>query len=162
MKPYPVNDIADCILLKLNADENCYVVNLKLQKLVYYVHAWYLGINKQPFISSGFEAWIHGPANRDLYNRFRDTKTLYSFIGIEDVSNKEALDLLEPGDSEFIDMILDNYAGYNPAELERMTHEEEPWIAARKGFGPMERCTNLISDKLMESYYGKRWEAING
>lgn len=31
MRPYSINDVVDSILLKLNADEDCYVINLKLQ-----------------------------------------------------------------------------------------------------------------------------------
>ena len=161
MRPYSVNDIADCILLKLNADEDCYVMNLKLQKLVYYVQAWNFGKNADPFVEGDFEAWIHGPANRVLYDRFKDTKSLYSVIGKEDVFNRDALDVLEPEDSEFIDLILDNYASYNASDLERMTHKEDPWIMARKGYGPLDRCTNVISPESMIDYYGKRWKEIN-
>lgn len=161
MRPYSINDIADYILLKLNADEDCYVVNLKLQKLLYYVQAWNFGKNHDAFIKGDFEAWIHGPANRELYDRFKDTKTLYSLIGKEDIQNKEVANSIDPEDSEFIDLILDNYASYNASDLERMTHKEDPWIIARKGYGPLDRCTNVISSESMIAYYGKRWDEIN-
>ena len=161
MRPYSVNDVADCILLKLNADEDCYVVNLKLQKLVYYVQAWNFGKNKDAFVTGDFEAWVHGPVHRELYDRFKETKSLYSFIGKEDVMNCDAINKLTEEDSEFIDLILDNYASFNASELERMTHKEFPWLEARKGFGPMERCTKTISKESMISYYGKRWAEAN-
>lgn len=161
MKPYDVNVVADSILLKLNADEDCYVVNLKLQKLVYYVQAWNFGINGDAFINGGFEAWVHGPANRVLYERFRDTKSLYSLIGKEDVKDKDAISKLSAEDSDFIDFILDNYASFNASDLERMTHKEAPWLLARKGYGPLDRCTNVISEKSMIEYYGERWKKVN-
>lgn len=161
MRPYSVNDVADCILLKMNADEDCYVMNLKLQKLVYYVQAWNFGKNGDAFINGSFEAWVHGPANRELYDRFKDTKSLYSLIGKEDILNADALSVLSPDDSEFIDLILDNYASYNASDLERMTHKEDPWIIARKGYGPLDRCTNVISNESMIAYYGKRWAETN-
>lgn len=157
MRPYPVNIVADSILQKLNADEDCYVVNLKLQKLVYYVQAWNFGKNRDAFINGSFEAWIHGPANRELYERFRETKSLYSLIGKEDIINKDAINVLAPEDSEFVDLILDNYASYNASDLERMTHCEDPWIIARKGLGPLERGTRIITPESMIEYYGKRW-----
>lgn len=157
MRPYPVNVVADSILQKLNADEDCYVVNLKLQKLVYYVQAWNFGKNGDAFINGDFEAWIHGPANRELYERFRETKSLYSLIGKEDIINKDAINVLDPKDSEFIDLILDNYASYNASDLERMTHSEDPWKIARNGLGPLERGTRIITPKSMIEYYGKRW-----
>lgn len=161
MRPYSVNDIADYILLKLNADEDCYVVNLKLQKLLYYVQAWNFGKNHDAFIKGDFEAWVHGPANRELYERFKDKKTLYSLIGKEDILNNDAINVLAPEDSDFIDMILDNYASYNASDLERMTHKDDPWKIARKGYGPLDRCTNVISPDSMMVYYGKRWEETN-
>lgn len=161
MRPYSVNDVADSILLKLNADEDCYVVNLKLQKLVYYVQAWNFGKNRDAFIDGDFEAWVHGPANRELYDRFKGTKSLYSLIGKEDVLNNEAINVLDEEDSQFIDLILDNYASYNASDLERMTHKELPWMEARKGYGPLERCTKVINQETMKDYYGKRWAETN-
>lgn len=160
-RPYSVNDVADSILLKLNADEDCYVVNLKLQKLVYYVQAWNFGKNGDAFVTGDFEAWVHGPVHRELYDRFKDTKSLYSFIGKEDVKDDEAINKLSEEDSEFIDLILDNYASFNASDLERMTHKEEPWIKARNGKGPLERCTNPISKESMIEYYGKKWAETN-
>lgn len=156
-----MNDVADSILLKLNADEDCYVVNLKLQKLVYYVQAWNFGKNSDAFIKGDFEAWVHGPANRDLYERFRETKSLYSLIGKEDIINGDAINVLDPEDSEFIDLILDNYASFNAPDLERMTHKEDPWLNARKGLGPLERGTKIITPESMIEYYGKRWAQAN-
>lgn len=161
MRPYPVNVVADSILLKLNADEDCYIVNLKLQKLVYYVQAWNFGKNGDAFMTGDFEAWVHGPVNRELYDRFKDSKSLYSLIGKEDLIDGDAISKLSDEDSEFIDLILDNYASFNPADLERMTHNETPWQEARKGYGPLDRCTNTISNELMMKYYGERWAKTN-
>lgn len=162
MKPYPINDVVDSILLKLNADEDCYVVNLKLQKLVYYVQAWSYGIRNEAFANCDFEAWVHGPVCREIYNRFKETKTLFSFIGKSDVMNHKAISSLQKEDSEFIDMILDNYAGFNASDLERMTHSEQPWQDARKGYAPTDRCTNVITPQSMKTYYGDKWKEING
>ena len=36
MKPYDVNLIADYIIIRLNSDEKSNLINLKLQKLLYY------------------------------------------------------------------------------------------------------------------------------
>lgn len=80
MKPYDINTIADYIILRLTSDEENTLINLKLQKLLYYLQAWSLGINNERFLNCEFEAWVHGPVSRDLYNRFKASKTLYSFI----------------------------------------------------------------------------------
>lgn len=62
---------------------------------------------------------------------------------------------------DFINYILENYAGFTGVELENMTHRERPWQEARQGIDPTERCTNCISEDSMRAYYGKRWEEID-
>ena len=161
MKPYDINLIADYVILRLNSDESVNLINLKLQKLLYYLQAWSLGINKEPFVNCSFEAWVHGPVSRELYNRFKTSRSLYSFIAISDVIHRNPETMIESDDIEFINYILDNYAGYSGAELESMTHKEDPWLEARDGYAPMQSCNKIISEETMRNYYGKRWQEIN-
>ena len=116
-----IHDIADYIILRVKSeDENASLINLKLQKLLYYVQAWSYGINKKSMFTGDFEAWIHGPVNREIYNRFNPTKYLYSEINLEDCRNKDVA--LSVEDTEFVDFILENYLKYSGAELERLSH----------------------------------------
>jgi len=161
MKPYDINLIADYVILRLNSDESINLINLKLQKLLYYLQAWSFGIKNEKFLDCSFEAWVHGPVSRKLYNRFKGTRTLYSFITKDDVKFQNPENYIDKEDIEFINYILDNYAGYSGSELESMTHNEKPWQEARKGFMPMQACTNNISEVTMTQYYGERWQAIN-
>ena len=39
---------------------------LKLQKLLFYAHAWHLAIKKAPLFDEDFEAWPWGPVVRDI------------------------------------------------------------------------------------------------
>lgn len=162
MKPYDVNLVADYVILRLNSDEKVNLINLKLQKLLYYLQAWSLGINQKPFLTCSFEAWVHGPVSRELYDRFKSSHSLYSFITVSDVVNENPETAIEQDDIEFINYILDNYAGYSGAEMESMTHKEAPWLEARRGYAPMQSCDNTISEETMQNYYGERWKAING
>ena len=182
MKPYDVNTVADYMIQRLNVDEEMNLINLKLQKLLYYLQAWSLGIHKERFMNCTFEAWVHGPVCRTLYDRFKGDKSLYSFITSADVQNKNPQCCIEPEDLEFINFILDNYAGFSGTELEVMTHREKPWDnyagfsgtelevmthrekpwqEARRGVAPLERCTKEISDASMRDFYGKKWEKIS-
>ena len=70
-------------------------------------------------MTAKFEAWIHGPVNREIYNRFNSTKYLYSEINIDDCMNHNVS--LSSEDAEFIDFILENYLKYSGAELERLS-----------------------------------------
>ena len=153
------NDVADFFLSSIDSEpdgEN--ISNLKLQKLLYYVQAWSYGINKKPMFDGEFEAWIHGPVNREIYNRFNSTKYLYSEINIDDCMNHNVS--LSSEDAEFIDFILENYLKYSGAELERLSHNEMPWIKTRGDLNVNERCDKVITPELMIEYYGKKWETI--
>ncbi|EKU88741.1 Panacea domain-containing protein [Bacteroides oleiciplenus] len=155
-----IHDIADYIISRVKSEDNsASLINLKLQKLLYYVQAWSYGINKKPMFTGEFEAWIHGPVNRSIYDRFNATKYLYSEINLDDCINKDVA--LSPEDAEFVDFILENYLKYSGAELERLSHSETPWVKTRGDLGNNERCDNIISSRLMEEFYGKKWEEIN-
>lgn len=74
---YDINDVADYVILRLNQDEeNNLLINLKLQKLLYYIQAWSLAIRGRIFFEGEFQAWVHGPVSPTLYNRFKTNKSL--------------------------------------------------------------------------------------
>lgn len=161
--PYTINLISNYLIAQLNADEEGNLSHLKLQKLIYYIQAWSLGIKKQVFFESPFYAWVHGPVNLELYDRFKDTKTLYSEILISDISEKEYdFKTIKEEDLNFIQYILENYAKFSGTELEAMTHREQPWLDAREGLNEYETGNNEISPRSMMDYYGSRWEKVNG
>ena len=61
----------------------------KLQKLCYYAQAWHYALCGTPLFDADFEAWVHGPVNRDIWNYFRDQ-------GYWDIEPSE-LDIIEVG-----------------------------------------------------------------
>lgn len=150
-----VNTVCDFIIVRLN-EAGEHLNMLKLQKLLYYCQAWHLAINKSKLFPSNFQAWVHGPVNRDVYDRFLAEKSLYSVMVVEDVREVLAADLLEKDELDLITSVLDVYAGLTGSQLESMTHSEEPWIEARKGCSSWERSTNTISDDTMTQYYAQR------
>lgn len=156
---YDINVIADYVIINLTQEDEHSLINLKLQKLLYYIQAWHLGIYKSHFFKGNFQAWAHGPVNIDIYDRFKSSKNLYSFITVRDII-KNDLDI-EKDDIAYINWILENYAPFSGVELEHMTHNETPWISARGDTPPLHKCTNVISDDSMISYYGERWKHID-
>jgi uncharacterized phage-associated protein len=148
-----INDVCDYIIVKLvDAGENPSI--LKLQKLLYYVQAWNLAINKKQLFSGKFEAWVHGPVNRQIYSRFVSTKYMYSSAGRSDCLGGQ--DKLEDEAMLAIDDVLDVYAPFTGSQLEEMTHKEAPWINARGELKASERCEMEISETEMESFYSSR------
>lgn len=126
----------------------------KLQKLVYYAYSWYLVLNNEPnedinkkLFSERIEAWVHGPVVPELYGKYRH----HSY---NDIPKKEDNSSLFDKDTlNVLEQVWNVYGEYNGNELESITHQETPWIEAREGYGPLEICQELISDKTIFDYY---------
>lgn len=150
-----INKVCDYVIFRLKSEDEYTCTNLKLQKLLYYIQAWHLALKSEPLFRGKFQAWIHGPVSREIYNRFKDTKSLYSEIVISDIKGDD-FNNLEEEIKKHIDTVLETYAGFTSYELEKMTHDEEPWITARNGYQPTQRCEVEIDEQIMERYYKAR------
>lgn len=156
-----IYQVSDYIIFKL-IEGDVPLNNLKLQKLVYYAQAWHLAMNNgTPLFNGKFQAWVHGPVNRDLYTRFVEYKSLYSPIDASDIIGGFNPEDIAPISRSHIDMILESYACFTGSQLEAMTHEEQPWIDARNGYHPAERCEALLDEGTMALYYKNRLESQN-
>ena len=150
-----INGVADYLTLKAcSAGTGLNVI--KLQKLAYYSEAWHLAIYSRPLTGAEFQAWIHGPVNRELYDRFKDTKSLYSTVSVNDISQGFDPDKYDKQQISHLDDVLEAYAAFTGSQLEEMTHREQPWLTAREGYRSTERCEVVISPEEMKAYYGAR------
>lgn len=138
----------------------------KLQKLVYYVEAWHLVHFESELIEENFEAWVHGPVVPELYQDlkqfgYNDIKIINDEIdSAEDRIEKVAKENnITENQLELIYSVLNKYGTLNSFELEMLTHSEEPWIEAREGFPPHERCTNVITKNRMKEFYSAQLSA---
>lgn len=150
-------DVSDYIISRLTSEGRHDLSTLKHQKLLYYTQAWHLAIHDNPLFEDSFQAWIHGPVNRTVYDRYKDSKSLYSLMSIDDTVNSSETKL-SAVEVAHIEEVLEVYAAFSPFELESMTHQEDPWIEARKGYSEFERCEVEISNDSMKNFYRKRLE----
>lgn len=121
------------------------VSNKKLQKLAYYVYAWYMTFYGVKIANMEFEAWEHGPVCRRLYNQYR-------CYGWNIIPPYKGFVLANDEKIKFIQGVLNVYGCYSADELEKMTHDELPWIEARNT-----RMMNaVISDTTMKMYYSEQ------
>lgn len=128
----------------------------KLQKLVYYAYAWTLTLfNDSPddlkikLFHDPIEAWVHGPAIHSLSAKYSN----YGFMPIDEVPDKP---VFAKDVENVLKQVWDVYGQYDADELESMTHQEDPWINARKGLSPLESGSNQINDKDIYSFYIKQ------
>lgn len=126
------------------------VSNKKLQKLAYYVYSWYIVLYGKKISNIEFEAWEHGPVCRRLYNKYR-------YYGWNIIPQFKGFVLADDEKIEFIKAVLNVYGNYSADELEKMTHNELPWIEARNKY-----VTNaVISDDVIKDFYAKQWNIRN-
>jgi uncharacterized phage-associated protein len=149
-----INDVADYIIMKMN--EASWINVLKLQKLLYYVQAWTLAFENQRCFDGEFQAWVHGPVNREIYDRFKDRKSMYSRVRLTDMRDEFEIASIPKDVITNIDSVLEAYGDFSDDQLEEMTHNETPWLDAREGCSPRERCTMDIDEVTMREYYAAR------
>lgn len=75
--PYNPISIAN-FFLRMASKNDMLIGHMKLQKLVYFAHGYYLAATKalegeaRPLIDEYFEAWPYGPVSRTIYEEFKD------------------------------------------------------------------------------------------
>ncbi len=148
MSKYACFDIANFFLDRANKTGS-HVSNLKLQKLVFYAQAWHLAMYDQSLFDDDFEAWIHGPVIPVLWKKYKSYK--YKPID-EEVAAPELGDKT----NGFLEEVVEAYFGEDAYTMELMTHREMPWLSARKGHAPYERCSVLISKDSMKEFFKDR------
>lgn len=137
--------VADYIIHFL-AEHGDPVSNLKLQKLLYYSQAWYLALYNKPLFGERIEAWTHGPAIPPIYGEFK----AWSWKPIPPPKRVRAL----PKKIEsHINEVLEVYGNFSAYQLERLTHQEDPWKNARVGLASDQPSHNVIRLEDMKKYY---------
>lgn len=149
-----MNDVCDYVILR-SYSGGMSLNSLKLQKLLYYCQAWNLAFGRGHLFPGKFQAWVHGPVNREVYDRFSG-RALYSTIDRQDVINQQPDQSIPQEDRLLIDSVLETYGPYSGVDLEQLTHSEQPWIEARNGLPELVRCENEINEQTMQNYYSAR------
>lgn len=138
---YSIYDIANWFLLKGE------MTHKKLQKLCYYAQAWCYALKGYRLGDTDFQAWVHGPVSPALWERFKS-------FGYDPIKIKgNVKNTISPEDIELLEDVWDTYGEETGNALEALTHREEPWIEARRGYEPDERCTIVILPETMARYY---------
>jgi len=138
-----IHDVAKYIL-----ESKEQMTTIKLQKLCFYVHAWYLVANSDPIFPDTFEAWANGPVNTSLYESHRQMYSITaSGLGVGNSST------LSEDQKRFIDAVMTAYHPLTAAQLSLLTHSEKPWIAARQGLSEGSYSSNPISNDEIRDFY---------
>ena len=122
------------------------VSNLKLQKLLYYVQGWSLGIYKKPIFEEEIQAWVHGPVVPDVFNQYRQ----FRWTPIEIPRQTLAID---DHTKNHIKSVLDVYGKWTASQLEALSHKESPWLVARGSLSPDTPSRAVITHASMKEFF---------
>ena len=141
------------------------ITNLKLQKLLYYAHAWFLAANNKPLFEEDIEAWPWGPVVRNIYLNFKE-------YGNQPVRGR-ATELKKVGDSildwefedpaitddglkKFIRAVWDIHKKYTGIQLSNSTHARgEPWAVIKEKYGSLDDKPTIPNFLIEEIFKGK-------
>lgn len=101
-----------------------YLNNLKLQKLLYFIQAYFLIAKKEPCFDAEIEAWDFGPVVPKAYREYKR----FGGGGILSFSEGHSSERIIDDDKAMIDAVLDRFADYSSTDLVELTQHQRPWL----------------------------------
>jgi uncharacterized phage-associated protein len=145
---YAPKEIAAWFVGRIDREAGDSITPLKLQKLLYYAQAWSLVLLDRPLFDEDFEAWVHGPVVRSVYNEYRR-------CGFEAIPAPAAAPELDPAALQVLEDVHRIYGERSASALESLTHAEQPWRSAR-GPLPLDAPSNaVIPRSLIKEFYAR-------
>jgi uncharacterized phage-associated protein len=144
--------IANHILWRANRDAKD-ISPLKLQKMMYFLHGWYLAITGDSLIDEGFIRWQYGPVVPSVYHALKDYRSLPidDYIKQYHAQSDDFVPLFVdtkvlPKFNEILERVWSQYSEFSATQLSSMSHEAGgPWSRTMPN--------DKISDDLIKEYF---------
>ncbi|WP_440445357.1 Panacea domain-containing protein [Phascolarctobacterium succinatutens] len=132
------------------------ISNLKLQKILYFIQAYFLITVNKPCFSDCIEAWDFGPVVPVVYHEFKQfgsgniPKIDSYFMGnIFDVKVKKFDDSsIDDCDKRNIESVIDEFKDFSATDLVKLTHSQDPWKNAYVPF-----ANNVITNESIKEFF---------
>lgn len=135
------------------------ITAMSLQKLLYYVQAFYKALFGKPIFENDCQAWVHGPVYPEIYYKYK--KYGPNLIDVPVDGGHREMEKLSDVEKNFLDTILFAFGNYSGKILKEMTHKEKPWLEARGTLLPQDRSTNIIKKTTINEYFKDVIEKYN-
>ncbi len=155
---YDVLDICRYIINYSNA-KNYGISNLKLQKVLYFVQAYFLTNKKNatPCFHEKIEAWDFGPVVPEAYHEYKqygsgDIPTIESYISYdkENIWDIERIAYNDKNicdeDKALINDVIDKFSDYTATDLVALTHRQDPWRSVYEPYQNNEIAVSAIKE----------------
>lgn len=153
---YNVLDICRYVINYSN-DKDYDISNLKLQKLLYFIQAYFLINKNEACFNETIEAWDFGPVVPEAYSEYKqygggNIPPISSYIEFDtddiwDVHRVKYNDnIISNTDKEMINDVVDKFAEYTATDLVSLTHRQAPWNNAYEPYMNNEITKNSIKE----------------
>ena len=157
---YNVIDVCRHIINYSN-DKRYGISNLKLQKILYFVQAFFLICKDRPCFREPIEAWDFGPVVPAAYREYKqfgsinipyietyfkfESKNLWDVVAMKYVDN-----VISDNDKKLIDMVVDKFSRYSATALVYLTCRQAPW---KNSYSP-DRANEIKLD-ILKGYFAE-------
>ena len=133
------------------------ITHLQVMKLVYFCHAWMLGLYSEPLSRQPVVAWKYGPVVPVVYDSLKRFGGEPINRGISGIEGEDYSDL----ETNLIDQVWNIYGNgkFTGTQLSTITHEKgTPWDLIMRKNG----LHSVIPDPMIEHYYAEKARASRG
>jgi uncharacterized phage-associated protein len=162
--PFPAAAVANLFLEFAERDHRP-ISPLKVQKLVYFAHAWHLANFKTPLLNEPIEAWQYGPVIKSLYHDLkefgRDDIPAGARVTRSHIDDQWKVYVTTPTidddrAKQLIESVWNVYRVYTAVQLANLTHEPgSPWWQIQKMFPERMPHGMEISDASIGEYFAR-------
>lgn len=155
--PYDVRAVAN-LVLDFAEDTGADVTNLTINKIVFFLHAWFLAKTGGPLVSAKIEAWDYGPVFRELYWEFKECGSEAIAIRATrrnplTAAKEVCVENFRERDLHFIQQILLKYLNLSASKLVELSHAPGgPWDQVYN-HGSESNPGMRISDEIIRKYF---------
>lgn len=153
MATYSPSLVANAFLYKAR-QSGVQVSHMKLQKLVFFIHAWSLASTGASYVSEQPEAWTYGPVFDTLYHELknfgsRDIDAYLMQMNSETGERQALVPVFTDGAFwTLLGQVWDRYSSLSALQLSALTHEAGgPWERARQ------TGSGWLSDDMVRDHY---------
>jgi uncharacterized phage-associated protein len=130
------------------------IQHMKLQKLAYYAHGWWLAYNGAPFLSERPQVWRYGPVFKSMYAALKHHGASPICDPQRDSPFTDPVIIADLDVLPVVRWVWERYSPYTAVELSDMTHEKgTPWrrIAEERNF--LVPNDLVIPDELISDFF---------
>jgi uncharacterized phage-associated protein len=136
------------------------LTNLRLNKLLYFIHGWALTNRRDGLVRNHFLAWKHGPVVRPVFDAFKiygeskiqEPARFFDYVSGQDMPVSH--DDISANDAEFIMRVFTSYDRYTTRELVNMSHEPGgPWDLIFTAWSKDNRLNLRIPNDLIRRHF---------